>query len=103
MKHEEFEKQMIDCVNRNCQMKELNRQEFERAAQEVYRIIRKRKKIDAVLGIIAWTACFATTLYAVGVMNWTGFLPANIAIAVMAVMGLVFGMSINSLVNRIKN
>lgn len=103
MKHEEFEKQMFSRVNENCQMKELNRQEIERAAQEEYRFVRKCKKANAVIGIIVWIACFATTVFAMSVLNWLGEIPAVVAIAVTAVAGLVSGMSINSLANRIKN
>ena len=103
MKHEEFEKQMLDGVNRNCQMKELDRQEVARAAEEEYRFRCKCNKVNAVIGIIVLIACFVTTVYAMCVMNWTGFLPALVGMAVSAVMGLVFGMSINSLANRIKN
>ncbi len=103
MKHEEYEKQMMDCVNRNCKMKELDRQEVERAAQEEYRFICKCKKINAVISIIVLIACFVATVFAMCVMSWTGFLPAVVSSAVSAVMGLVFGMSINSMANRIKN
>ena len=56
MKHEEFETQMFSCVNKNCKMKELDRQENERAAQEEYRFICKCKKINAVIGIIVFMA-----------------------------------------------
>lgn len=103
MKHEEFEKQMFSHVNHNCQMKELDRQEIERAAQEEYRFIRKCKKINAVIGIIVMIACFVTSTFAMMVLNWLGELPAMVSIAVTAVIGLLNGMSINSLVNRIKN
>lgn len=103
MKHEEFEKQMFSRVNKNCQMKELDRQEVARAAQEEYQFIRKCKKINAVIGIIVLIACFMTTVFAMCVMNWTGFLPALVGMALTAVIGLVFGMSIQSLGNRIKN
>lgn len=102
MKHEEFEKQMFSCVNKNCQMKEFDRQEFERAAMEEYRIRCKCKKINAVIGIIVLISCFVTTIFAMCVMNWTGFLPALVGMAATAVVGLVFGMSIQSLVNRIR-
>lgn len=103
MKHEEFEKQMFSRVNENCQMKELNRQEVERAAAEEYQIICKCKKVNAVIGIIVLIACFVTTVFAMCVMNWTGFLPALVGMALTAVVGLVFGMGIQSLCNRIKN
>lgn len=103
MKHEEFEKQMFSRVNENCQMKELNRQEVERAAAEEYQIICKCKKVNAVIGIIVLIACFMTTVFAMCVMSWTGFLPALVGMALTAVIGLVFGMSIQSLCNRIKN
>ena len=103
MKHEEFEKQMFSRVNANYQMKELNRQEIERAAQEEYQFIRKCKKVNAAIGIIVLIACFMTTVFAMCVMNWTGFLPALVGMALTAVLGLVFGISINSLSNRIKN
>ena len=103
MKHEEFEKQMFARVNKNCEMQELNRQEIERAALEEYRCIRKCKKIKAVIGIMVLIACFATTVYAMSALNWLGDIPAMAAIAVTAVAGLVSGIGINSLVNRIKN
>ena len=102
MKHEEFENQMFSRVNENCKMKELNRQEIERAAAEEYQFICKCKKINAVIGIIVLIACFVTTIFAMCVMNWTGFLPALVGMAATAVVGLVFGMSIQSLVNRIR-
>ena len=103
MKHEDFEKQMMDCVNRNCKMKELNRQEIERAALEEYRIIRKCKKVNAVVGILVLIVSFAATVFAVQAMNLTGFVPAVYSIAAAAVVGLVFGMSISSMANKIKN
>ena len=102
MKHEEFEQQMFAHVNKNCQMKELDRQEVERAALEEYRLIRKSKKVNAVIGIIVLAVCFVTTVFAMCVMNWTGVLPALIGMVVTAVIGLVFGMNIQSLANRIK-
>lgn len=102
MKHEEFEQQMFAHVNNNCKMKELDRQEVARAAQEEYRFICKCKKINAVIGIIVLIACFVTIIFALCVMNWTGFLPALVGMVMTAVMGLVFGISIQSLVNRIK-
>ena len=103
MKHEEFEKQMFSHVNKNCKMKELDRQEIERAAQEEYRFRSKCKKINAVIGIIVMVACFATSTFAMLVLNWLGEFPAMAAIVVTAVVSLLTGMSINSLVNRIKN
>ena len=103
MKHEEFEKQMFSRVNKNYQMKELDRQERERAAQEEYRFICKCEKINAVIGIIVLIACFATNTFAMLVLNWLGEFPAMAAIAVTAVVSLLSGMSINSLANRIKN
>lgn len=103
MKHEEFEKQMFSRVNENCQMKELNRQEVERAAAEEYQIICKCKKVNAVIGTIVLIACFLTTVFSMSVLNWLGEFPAMAAIAVTAVVSLLSGMSINSLANRIKN
>ena len=103
MKHEDFENQMFAYVNANCKMKELDRQEIERAAQEEYRFRSKCKKINAVIGIIVMIACFVTSTFAMMVLNWLGELPAMVSIAVTAVIGLLNGMSINSLVNRIKN
>ena len=102
MKHEEFENQMFSRVNENSKMKELNRQEIERAAAEEYQFICKCKKINAVIGIIVLIACFMTTVFAMCVMNYTGFLPALVGMPATAVVGLVFGMSIQSLVNRIR-
>ena len=103
MKHEEFEKQMFSRVNENYQMKELNRQEVERAAAEEYQFVCKCKKVNAVIGIIVLIACFVTTVFAMCVMNWTGFLPALVGMALTAVVSLVFGMSIQYLVTRVKN
>ena len=102
MKHEEFENQMFSCVNKNCQMKELDRQEIERAAMEEYRIVCKCKKINAVIGIIVWTACFATITFALCVLSWLGDIQALVAVLVMAVVGYVVGMNVNSLFYRIK-
>ena len=103
MKHEEFENQMFSHVNKNCQMKELDRQEIARAAQEEYRFVRKCKKVNAVIGIIVWTACFATIMFAVVVLNGLGHLPAVLAIIAMAVVGYVVGLNVNALFDRIKN
>ena len=103
MKHEEFEQQMFSRVNENSKMKELNRQEVARAAQEERQHICKCEKINAVIGIIMLIACFVTIIFALCVMNWTGFLPALVGMVITAVMGLVFGMIINSLANKIKN
>ena len=102
MNNAEFENKMFHHVNENCRMKELDRQEIARAAAEEYRIIRKCKKVNAVIGIILWTACFATIIFAALVLNSLGYLPAVVAIIAMAVVGYVVGMSINSLFNRIK-
>lgn len=102
MKHEEFEQQMFAHVNENCKMKELDRQEVARAAREEYLLIRKRKKINAVMRIIAYTACLATIMFAVIVLNALGYIPAVIAIIAMAVVGYVVGLNVNSLFNRIK-
>ena len=93
---------MFSRVNENSKMKELNRQEIERAAAEEYQFICKCKKINAVIGIIVLIACFVTTIFAMCVLNWIEFLPALVGMAATAVVGLVFGMSIQSLVNRIR-
>lgn len=102
MKHEEFENQMFSCVNKNCKMKELDRQEIARAAAEEYRIICKCKKVNAIIGIILWTACFATITFALCVLSWLGDIQALVAVLVMAVVGYVVGMNVNALFNRIK-
>ena len=102
MKHEEFEKQMFSHVNKNCQMKELDRQEIERAAMEEYRIVCKCKKVNAVFGIIVWIACFLTITVAVGALNWLDLVSVEFAIAVTAVAGFATGMNVNSLANKIK-
>lgn len=102
MNNEAFENQMFNHVNENCKMKELDRQEVERAAWEEYQYICKCKKINAVIGIIVLTLCFVTIVFAMCVLNWTGFLPAMIGMAVNAVIGLVFGMTIRSLCNGIR-
>lgn len=102
MNNAEFENKMFDHVNKNCRMKELDRQEVERAAWEEFQYIRKCKKINAVIGIIVWTLCFAAILFAVWVLTWLGRIPAEISIIVMAVVGYVVGMSINALGNRIR-
>lgn len=102
MKHEDFENQMFACVNRNCKMKELDRQEIARAAQEEYRIIRKCKKVNATIGIILWIACFATITFAFGVLSWLGDITAQVATVATALAGLIAGINVNSLANRIK-
>lgn len=102
MKHEEFENQMFAHVNKNCQMKELNRQEIERIAMEEEKHIRNCKKANAVIGIIVWTMCFTTLLFAVWAFNYLGHIRTEFAIAVMAVVGYVVGMNVNALFNRIK-
>ena len=102
MKHDEFENQMFNHVNENCKMKELDRQEVERAARREYLLVKKRKRIDAVLKMIAFTLCFATLMLAVIVLNSLGYIPSLIAIIAMAVTGYVIGLNVNSLFNRIK-
>lgn len=102
MKHEDFENEMFAHVNRNCKMKELDRQEIARAAQEEYRIIRKCKKVNATIGIILWIACFATFTFAFCVLSWLGDIPAQVATVATALAGLVAGINVNSLANRIK-
>ena len=102
MKHEEFETQMFNHVNENCKMKELDRQEVARAAREEYLLVKKRKRIDAVIKMIAFTLCFATLMLAVIVLNSLGYIPSLIAIIAMAVTGYVVGLNVNSLFNRIK-
>ena len=103
MKHEEFEQQMFAHVNKNCKMKELDRQEIERAAKEEYQIICKCKKANAIIGIIVWTACFAAIIFALDVLAWLDKIPVLAAIPVMALVGYVVGMNVNTLMNRIKN
>ena len=103
MNNAEFENQMFSRVNENCQMKELNRQEIERAAAEEYRFRCKCNKANAIIGIIVQVTCFVTTVFAVSVLNWLDEIPAVVGIAVTAVVGLFSGMSIQSLANRIKN
>lgn len=102
MKHEEFEQQMFAHVNENCKMKELDRQEFARAAKEVEQIVRKRNKIEAVFHLIAWTACFAAILFGVIVLNALGHLPSLIAIIGMSLIGYIVGLNTNALMRRIK-
>ena len=103
MKHEEFEKQMFSHVNNNCKMKELDRQETERAAQEEYRIICKCKKVNAVVGAIVCGSCYTAIVYAAALLNRHGYIPAVAAIAVSAVVGLLSGAIINSLATKIRN
>ena len=102
MKHEEFEQQMFAHVNKNSKMKELDRQEIERAAQEEYRIVRKCKKINAGLGIAVITACFGATTFGLQALTMIGIMTSVWAIGIMAICGLVYGMGIASLCNRIK-
>ena len=102
MKHEEFEKQMFSRVNVNYKMKELNRQEIARAAAEEYRFVRKCKKINAIIGIVTQAFCFAVSVFAVILLNHMGEIPTVVGIAVAAAVGLLSGMSIQSLVNRTK-
>ena len=102
MNNTEFENRMFAHVNKNSTMKELDRQEVERAAWEEYQYLRKCKKLNAVIGIIVWTLCFAAILFAVWVLAWLGRIPAEISTVVMALVGYVVGMSINSLFNKIK-
>lgn len=102
MKHDEFENQMFNYVNENCKMKELDRQEFARAAKEVEQIVRKRNKIEAVIHLIAWTACFAAILFGVIVLTELGRLPSLIAIIAMSLIGYIVGMNANALMRRIR-
>lgn len=102
MKHDEFEAKMFSHVNENCKMKELDRQEIERATMEEYRMVRKCNKINAVIGIIVLTLSFGTTVFALQAMNLTGYLPSAWAIGIMAIFGLAFGIGIHSLGCRIK-
>ena len=102
MNNTEFENRMFAHVNKNSTMKELDRQEVEIAAWEEYQYRCKCKKINAVIGIIVWTLCFAAILFAVWVLAWLGRIPAEISTIVMALVGYVVGMIINSLFNKIK-
>ena len=102
MNNAEFENKMFHHVNENCRMKELDRQEIARAAQEEYRYIRKCKKVNATIGIILWIICFATFTFAFGVLSWLGDIPAQVATVATALAGLIAGINVNSLANRIK-
>ena len=102
MNNAEFENKMFHHVNENCRMKELNRQEIARAAAEEYRFVRKCKKINAIIGIVTQAFCFAVSVFAVILLNNMGEIPAVVGIAVAAAVGLLSGMSIQSLVNRTK-
>ena len=101
MKHEEFENEMFAYVNANCKMKELDRQEVARAAQEEYRIVRKCKKVNAIIGIIFWLACYATIIFAMGTLSWLGDVRVEIAVVVTAVISFVAGINVNALATRI--
>ena len=102
MNNAEFENKMFHHVNENCRMKELDRQEIARAAQEEYRIIRKCKKVNAIIGIILCVACFGTFTFAMSVLSWLGDIPAQVATVATALAGLIAGINVNSLANRIK-
>ena len=101
MKHEEFEQQMFAHVNKNCKMKELDRQEVARAAQEERQFTSKCEKFNAVICIIVLLACFVATGFAACALSYIGFNP-TFATGVAAVAGLMFGLAINSMVNKIK-
>lgn len=103
MKHDEFENQMFSCVNKNCQEKEMSRMAQERAAYEEYRYVRKCKKVNAGLGVAVTTACFGAATFGLQALTMTGVMSSAWAIGLMAIFGLVSGMSIASLCNRIKN
>lgn len=102
MKHDEFEQQMISRVNRNCEVKEQTRQEIQRAAAEEYRFLRKCKKANSVIGIIVLLALFGAVVFALQAFTMLGNIAPQVAIGIMAVMGLAIGMTVNSLGNRIK-
>jgi hypothetical protein len=103
MKHDEFETQMFTCVNKNCQEKEMSRQAVERAAYEEYRYVRKCKKINAGLGVAMTTVFFGAAAFGLQALTMLGIMSSAWAIGVMAIFGLVCGMIIACLGNRIKN
>lgn len=101
MKHDEYEKNMMEFVNRNCQVKEQGREQAVKAAQEKYQFECKCERFNAVICIIILAACFFTTSFAACALSYIGFNP-TFATGVAAVAGLVFGLAINSMFNRIK-
>ena len=101
MKHEEYEKNMIEFVNRNCKVKEQGREQAARAAHEKHQFECKCEKFNAVICIVILVACFVATSFAACALSYIGFNP-TFATGVAAVAGLVFGLAINSMVNRIK-
>ena len=103
MKHDEFENQMFNHVNENCKMKELSREEIARAAQLEFIRDRKRKKINALIHLLAWGACFVAIIVALVVLNALGYIPAEIAISVIAVVGFVVGINSGALVRIIES
>ena len=103
MKHDEFETQMFTCVNKNCKEKELHRQAEERAAYEEFRYVCKCKRVNAAIGITVLTGAFGATTFGLEALSLTGVIPSVWAIGAMAIFGLVFGISIANLCNRIKN
>lgn len=102
MDHENFEKNMIDVVNRNCKEKVEMREERAREKQETAGHLRRCKIINAAVEslvlIAAWICLTVVMFYA----YWLNFLPAEYAVVICSAFGFIVGVRINTLTTRIK-
>ena len=96
-----FEINMINAVNENA--KTANEERIARLKEELATLIerKKAKKFRAVVEVICWVLSFATTVYAMGVLNLLGEIPNVVAIIVPALFGLIAGVRIRGLFNVI--
>lgn len=97
MDHKSFESNMIDFVNRHSQVEEDLRNESIREARENYANIKRCKRTNAAIEAIVWVASFICIVVVMSWANWISFIPAEIAIAVCSLFGLIAGMRINTL------
>ena len=96
-----FENNMINAVNENA--KTANKERIARFQEELEMLIERKKarKFRAIVEVICWVLSFATTVYAMGALNWLGEIPNVVAIIVPALFGMIAGVRIRGLFNII--
>lgn len=97
MDNNAYERDMIDCVNRNSKNAEQARREAYLATKEEQTHNRRCKKSDAAAQIIVWIGVFLSLVLCMFYLNWLGVVPGEFPATICAVVGLVTGARVNAL------
>lgn len=101
MDHENFETNMIDCVNRNAQAEEEIRNEKLREERETAAHQRRKKTTKAVIECIVWFAALFGIVLVMSIAHRINFIPTDIAVPAAAIFAYIAGVRINTLAIRI--